>query len=68
MKSPKATAKSEAVDALSQARKILDAPEPLTPVRLAMLRGCLEHAEGRVAAIQELTRPRTAPREAGGGG
>ena len=52
--------KADALDTLSHARKILDDPAPLNPVRLAMLKGVIALAEEQVATIHELTRVRKA--------
>jgi hypothetical protein len=59
VKTPKPRPKADALEALSQARKMLT--EPLTPVQVVMLRGLLEHVEERVTAIAEIKRARKAP-------
>ena len=52
------TPQSEALSALTTARKMLDNPEPLTGVRLVQLRGLLEYAEDQVTRIQAVKRTR----------
>ena len=58
------TAKDEAINALDSARKMLDAPEPLTGLRLSLLRETLVFAVEAIERIEELKRAR---RKARGG-
>lgn len=50
--------KQEALAALTTARGMLDAPEPMTGVRKVQLRGLIEYAQEQVGAIQELKKQR----------
>lgn len=52
------TAKDDALNALDTARKMVDSPEPMTGLRLSLLRGTLEFAARAIEAIQELRRAR----------
>lgn len=52
------TVKNDVIEALSTARKMLEAPEPLTPVRLIQLNGLLAFAEQQVTAHLVVARPR----------
>jgi hypothetical protein len=52
------TAKEEALNALDTARKMLDSPEPLTGLRLSLLRGTLDFAASAIEAMQEVKRKR----------
>lgn len=57
------SAKAEAVEAIEQAMKALDSTEPLTGLRVRLLRETLAYAASAVEAIQELKRPRRKPKE-----
>lgn len=52
------TARQEALNALDTARKMVDSPEPMTGLRLSLLRNTLEFAAGAVEKIQEVKRLR----------
>lgn len=58
------TAKDEALNALDTARKMLDSPEPMTGLRLSLLRGTLDFAASAVERIEETKRPRRAQSKA----
>ena len=57
------TAKTEALDTLNHLQKMLDAPEPLTGLRLSQFRATLEYAYECVTKICETKRPRRTPKE-----
>ena len=52
------TAKDDALNALDQARKMVDAKEPMAGLRVSLLRGTLDYATEAVEKIQETKRPR----------
>lgn len=56
------TARADALDTLNAAQKMLDAPEPLTGLRLSQLRATLEYAVACVEKISETKRPRRKPK------
>ena len=58
------TAKAEALQALDQARKMLDATEPMEGLRVRLLRGTLDYAAEAVEKIQETKRPRRKEKQA----
>lgn len=55
---PKQAEKDDVLEALSTARKMLESPEPLTPVRLIQLNGLLAFAEHQVSTRLVVARPR----------
>lgn len=54
------TAKEEALNALDTIRKMVDSPEPLSGLRLQLLRTTLDFAATSVEALQEVKRKRKA--------
>ena len=61
------TAKQDALNALETARTMLDAPEPMTGLRLNLFRSTLEFAAATVGRIDELKRARKKKKEAANG-
>ncbi|MDD5304784.1 MAG: hypothetical protein PHS14_16940 [Elusimicrobia bacterium] len=59
------TTKDEALNAIETARKMLDSPEPMTGLRLNLLRSTLEFAASSVEKLQEVKRKRTNPTSKG---
>ena len=52
------TAKDDALNALDQARKMLEAKEPMTGLRLSLLFATLDHAANCLGYVQEVKRKR----------